>query len=79
MNSACYDSLKLRLTSTTPSYHKCEEIFNHLRWQDDGNKIKSHTLADSVVREGAKLIEYIDLKTKQLLIWWYQKGKSIMI
>ena len=66
-HSACYDGLMLRLTSSIPSYRKSEEIINRLMWQDDEDKIKSRTLADAVVREGAQIIDYLDAKTQQIL------------
>lgn len=65
--SACYDSLMLRLASSIPSYRKCNEIMNRIRWQDDEKKIKLRTLTDAVEREGNKIIEYIDLKAEQVL------------
>ena len=66
-HSACYDSLALRLASSIPSYRTCDEILNRIRWQDAEKKIKLRTLTDAVEREGNKIIDYIDLKTEQLL------------
>ena len=65
--SSCYDNLELRLV-TFMSYRKTEEVMNHLRWQDDDDLIKSRTLADAVVREGAKITDYLEAKAKQILI-----------
>lgn len=65
--SSCYDNLELRLV-TFMSYRKTEEVMNHLRWQDDDDLIKSRTLADAVVREGAKITDYFEAKAKQILI-----------
>ncbi|MHB1652670.1 MAG: hypothetical protein ACYCVD_09375 [Desulfitobacteriaceae bacterium] len=50
------------------SYRKSVEIMNRLRWQDDDDLIKSRTLADAVVREGAKIMDYMEAKTEQILI-----------
>ena len=65
--SSCYDNLELRLV-TYMSYRKSVEIMNHLRWQDADDSIKSRTLADAVVREGAKIMDYMEAKTEQILI-----------
>lgn len=53
---------------TYMSYRKSAEIMNHLRWQDEENLIKSRTLADAVVREGAKIMDYREAKAEQILI-----------
>jgi hypothetical protein len=66
-HSACYDHLILRLSSKIPSFRECTEILNRLRWQDAEDKIKLRTLSDAIEREGHRIIDYIDLKTKQLL------------
>lgn len=66
-HTACYDGLELRLVSYMP-YRKVEEVMNHLRWQDDEDKIKHRTLADAVVREGAEIINYLDVKGQEILI-----------
>lgn len=65
--SSCYDILELRLV-TYMSYRKSVEIMNLLRWQDADDLIKSRTLADAVVREGAKVIDYMNAKAEQILI-----------
>jgi hypothetical protein len=65
--SSCYDNLELRLV-TNMSYRKTEEVMNRLRWQDDDDLIKSRTLADAVVREGARITDYMEAKAKQILI-----------
>ncbi|MFZ3130091.1 MAG: hypothetical protein WA125_03065, partial [Desulfosporosinus sp.] len=65
--SSCYDNLELRLV-TFMSYRKTVEVMNHLRWQDDVDLIKSRTLADAVVREGAKITDYMEAKAKKVLI-----------
>ena len=64
--SSCYDNLELRLV-TFMSYRKTVEVMNRLRWQDDNDLIKSRTLADAVVREGAEIIDYMEAKAKQIL------------
>ncbi|MFZ3130496.1 MAG: hypothetical protein WA125_05180, partial [Desulfosporosinus sp.] len=65
--TSCYDNLELRLV-TFMSYRKTVEVMNHLRWQDDDDLIKSRTLADAVVREGAKITDYMEAKAKKVLI-----------
>lgn len=65
--TSCYDQLELRLASYMP-YRKSEEVMNRLRWQDDEEKINSRTIADAVVREGAKIIDYLDAKAQQIFI-----------
>jgi hypothetical protein len=65
--SACHESLLLKLTSKIPSYRECTDILNRIRWQDDDNKIKLRTLSDAVEREGNRIIDYIDFKAKKLL------------
>ena len=64
--TACYDTLALQL-ATHVSYHQAEEIINHLRWQDDEDKIRSRTLAGAVIREGAEIINYINKRAQQVL------------
>lgn len=66
-HSACYDSLALRLASSIPSYRICNEVLNRIRWQDDEKEIKLRTLSDAVEREGNRIIDYIDIKTEQIL------------
>ncbi len=65
--SSCYDGLELRLACNM-SYRKSVEIMNHLRWQDDDDLLKSRTLADAVVREGAKIMDYMKAKAEQILL-----------
>jgi hypothetical protein len=65
-HTACYDALELRLSSQMP-YRQVEEIMNHLQWQDDGDRARSRTLADAVVREGASIIDYIDAQKQAIL------------
>ena len=63
--TACYDGLEFRLVSYMP-YRKSVEVMNHLRWQDDDDKINFRTLEDTVVREGAKITDYMEAKAKQI-------------
>jgi hypothetical protein len=65
-HTACYDAFELRLASQVP-YRQAEEFMNRLRWQDDEDKVRSRTLADAVVREGADIIDYIDAKKQHIL------------
>jgi len=64
--TACYDTLALQLATHVP-YRQAEEIINHLRWQDDEDKVRSRTLAGAVVREGAAIINYINGRAQQIL------------
>ena len=73
--SSCYDGLELRLV-TYMSYRKSVEIMNRLRWQDADDLIKSRTLADAVVREGAKIMDYMEVKAEQILIQHHFDEKS---
>ena len=73
--SSCYDVLELRLV-TYMSYRKSVEIMNRLRWQDADDLIKSRTLADAVVREGAKIMDYMEVKAEQILIQHHFDEKS---
>ena len=73
--SSCYDVLEMRLV-TYMSYRKSVEIMNRLRWQDADDLIKSRTLADAVVREGAKVIDYREVKSKQILARHHFDEKS---
>lgn len=73
--SSCYDDLALRLVSNM-SYRKSEEVINHLRWQDGDDKVKFRTLADAVVNEGAKIMDYLEAKAEQILIQHHFDKKS---
>jgi hypothetical protein len=65
-HTACHDGLALCLATQAP-YRRVEEIINRLRWQDDEDRVRSRTLAEAVVREGAAIIGYIEAKKQAIL------------
>jgi hypothetical protein len=64
--TACYDTLAFQLVAQL-SYRKAEAFLNRFRWQDAEDTVRSRSLAAAVVREGAKIINYINKRTQQIL------------
>jgi len=64
--TSCYSELECRLVTKMP-YEQAADFMNRMRCQDDEEIIKCRTLADSTVREGAQIIDYINAKAQDIL------------
>jgi hypothetical protein len=64
--TACYSEIEYRFVSKMP-YEQATDFINRMRRQDEEEKVRCRTLADSTVREGAQIIDYIDNKAQGIL------------